>query len=213
MPKKTKSLLKRPSKSVKVETGGASEKETCNLAKLLCEPELSSLRVILAVDGTGQAAELLDIPAVMKQLGNLTEAVQGGSLAQPEAMLINQAVALQSLFVRLVERGMGQAMMLHFESFLRLALRAQNQCRATLETLATIKNPPNVAFVKQANIAQNQQVNNAPEAPRVQENKIERNELLEAPQNERLDYGEKTTAGGAHPAMATVGKINRATDG
>ena len=43
---------------------------------------------------------------------------------------------------------------------MRMALKAQSQCRATLETLATIKNPPAV-FARQANIAQGpQQVNN-----------------------------------------------------
>jgi hypothetical protein len=46
---------------------------------------------------------------------------------------------------------------------MRLALRAQGQCRATLETLAAIKNPP-VVFARQANINNGgqQQVNNAP---------------------------------------------------
>ena len=34
---------------------------------------------------------------------------------------------------------------------MRMAMKAQNQCRMTLETLATIKNPP-VVFAKQANI-------------------------------------------------------------
>jgi hypothetical protein len=38
------------------------------------------------------------------------------------------------------------------DTYMRLALRAQSQCRATLETLAAIKNPP-VAFANQANIA------------------------------------------------------------
>ena len=37
------------------------------------------------------------------------------------------------------------------ETYLRLALKAQSQCRATLETLAAIKNPP-VIFAKQANV-------------------------------------------------------------
>jgi hypothetical protein len=39
------------------------------------------------------------------------------------------------------------------ETYLRLALKAQSQCRATLETLAAIRNPQPVAFVRQANIA------------------------------------------------------------
>ena len=41
-----------------------------------------------------------------------------------------------------------------------MGLKAQSQCRATIEALATIKNPLNVALVNQANIANNQQVNN-----------------------------------------------------
>ena len=46
--------------------------------------------------------------------------------------------------------------------YLRLALKAQSQCRATLATLAAVKNPQPVAFVRQANIAHGpQQVNNA----------------------------------------------------
>lgn len=42
-----------------------------------------------------------------------------------------------------------------------MALKAQAQCRATLETLAEIKNPQPTAFLRQANIAYGpQQVNN-----------------------------------------------------
>jgi len=44
------------------------------------------------------------------------------------------------------------------ERYMRLALKAQGQCRATLETLAVIKNPP--LFARQANITSSpQQVN------------------------------------------------------
>jgi hypothetical protein len=48
------------------------------------------------------------------------------------------------------------------ESYFKMALKAQNQCRMTLETLSNIKNPP-VVYAKQANIANGpQQVNNGP---------------------------------------------------
>jgi hypothetical protein len=48
------------------------------------------------------------------------------------------------------------------ERYLRLALKAQSQCRANIETFAEIKNPKPLAFVQQANIASGpQQVNNA----------------------------------------------------
>lgn len=46
------------------------------------------------------------------------------------------------------------------DRYMRLALKAQGQCRATLETLANLKNPP-VVVARQANIANGpQQVNN-----------------------------------------------------
>ncbi len=38
----------------------------------------------------------------------------------------------------------------NIEGFMRMALRAQSQCRTTLETLAAIKNPPSV-YARQAN--------------------------------------------------------------
>jgi hypothetical protein len=45
---------------------------------------------------------------------------------------------------------------------MRLALKAQSQCRATLETAAAMKNSQPVAFVRQANVAHGpQQVNNS----------------------------------------------------
>ena len=43
---------------------------------------------------------------------------------------------------------------------MRLALKAQSQCRATIEALTNIKNPRPVAYVRQANIGQAVQVNN-----------------------------------------------------
>ena len=75
-------------------------------------------------------------------------------------MLIGQATALETLFSCLAARAMTCDQIPGFEMNMRMALRAQNQCRATLETLAAIKNPP-VVFAKQANIAHgHQQVNN-----------------------------------------------------
>ena len=46
------------------------------------------------------------------------------------------------------------------ERFMKLGLRAQNQCRSTLETLALLENPTMV-FTHQADVAHGpQQVNN-----------------------------------------------------
>lgn len=202
----------RPAKGVPC-TAGPTDADTFKAsAALICGPELAAYRVINAADGKGSLAEILDVPALIDHLRDQAGAVQGGSLAAPEAMLMNQATALQSLFARLVESGMGQSLRANTEMFLKLGLRAQNQCRATLETLAAIKNPP-VVFAKQANITNGpQQVNNGIDAPRVRENKIEQTKLLEATPNERLDFGEKAKASGTNQAMATVGAVHRAKD-
>jgi hypothetical protein len=75
-------------------------------------------------------------------------------------MLMNQATSLQSPYVRMTEKAFLAVQLPHFDSFMRMALRAHNQCRATLETLSAIKNPP-VVIAKQATIAQGHpQVNN-----------------------------------------------------
>lgn len=57
-------------------------------------------------------------------------------------LAMNQATALQTLFARIVEQANNQSQMPHIEGFIRLAFKAQNQCRSTLETLAAIKVRP-----------------------------------------------------------------------
>lgn len=73
------------------------------------------------------------------------------------------------------------------ETYLKLALKAQTQCRTTLQTLAEIKNPQPVSFVKQANISHGpQQINNGV-SPRAEKFKKQPNELLTEIPNETLD--------------------------
>ena len=141
------------------------------------------------------------------------EKLENGDLARCEAMLYGQAHALQAIFMNLALRAAMQEHMKHWEAFLRMALKAQNQCRMTLETLAAIKNPP-VVFVRQANIAHGpQQVNNAivpgPVAPAAKPESLE-TELLEASNGERLDTGAAGTTGRADPRVEAVGAVHRA---
>ena len=171
--------------------------------------------------GPGQADKsagyesVTDLPGLMAILREQGEAVNAGNLAQAEAMLMNQATTLQTVFARLVERGMGCTDVVPFEANLRMGLRAQSQCRATLETLAAIKNPSSVAFVRQANIVHGpQQVNNGPPAlSRPRENEITPSKLLEARDGERLDTRAASAAIGANSELETVGAFNRPKDG
>ena len=82
----------------------------------------------------------------------------------------------------------------------------------TLETLATIKNPP-VLYAPQANIANGpQQVNNGissahdPRA-RSENSKSAQNELLERVDGQRLDSIAANAASGGDTTLATVGAI------
>ena len=101
-----------------------------------------------------------------------------------------------------------------FDANMRMALRAQAQCRATLETLATVKNPP-LIFAKQANIANGpQQINNGMAAPSLaQENEIEQSKLLELQHGNYLDSGATGATISGNQAMAAMGEIDRAEIG
>lgn len=94
-----------------------------------------------------------DLGALVSALDGQVKAVNGGDLKQAEAMLLTQAYTLNELFNGLVRRAADQEFVRPYETYMRLALKAQSQCRTTLESLALIKNPPSVAFVRQANIA------------------------------------------------------------
>ncbi|MCO5118768.1 MAG: hypothetical protein M9951_03935 [Burkholderiaceae bacterium] len=159
----------------------------------------------------------LSIGECMNALRDTSQAINGGDLSGAEAMLAAQAASLNAIFAETARRAaanMGEYLGAT-ETYLRLALKAQAQCRATLETLAEIKNPPTV-FARQANIAHGpQQVNNgvpAPAAPRADETDSMQTELLGASDGERLDTGKTNTGGRGNPALETVGTINRADD-
>lgn len=162
---------------------------------------------------------LMDMACELRDQG---EAVNRGDFALAERMLNAQAVVLNTMFAELARRAalnMGE----HLgacETYMRLALKAQAQCRATVETLSEMKNPP-VVFARQANISNGpQQVNNGarPEnrtsthahacahATNQSSEQIE----LEANNGERLDAGAQGTAVGANPHFAAVGALDRA---
>lgn len=102
-------------------------------------------------------------------------------------MLVGQAKTLDTLFNTLARRA-GNNMGHYIETvntYMKLALKAQAQSRSTWEAISKIKNPPNANFIQQANIAQNQQVNNGQcpiagnNSSREEKNQNRPNELLE----------------------------------
>ncbi len=147
--------------SLKVTAVPGADRATL-LARTALRP---SVRAVVTTQTFSKQFGELDLNALVDQLASQAKAVTDGDLERPEAMLVAQAHTLEAIFHELAQcaaRNIG-----HYvetvEIYMRLALKAQSQCRATLETLAAIKNPPPVAFVRQANIAHGpQQVNNGP---------------------------------------------------
>jgi hypothetical protein len=171
-------------KTVKTEAKqpAMTDKEKAELvSKLAVMPSANGAAVIEAFS-KGSFGEA-DLNVLIEELREKFSKVENGDLQYCESMLVGQANALQSIFVNLARRAVNQEYLKQYETYLRLALKAQNQSRMTLETLATIKNPP-VVFARQANINQgngNQQVNNGTPAlaTRAEKNINQQNELLE----------------------------------
>lgn len=126
------------------------------VARKLVRPEVSAAGVI-----ENWQKDTHDVNELVSELARQIDVVNGGDLARAEGMLIAQAHALDNIFANLARRATGQQYLAQWEAYMRMAMKAQNQCRMTLETLARIKNPP-VVFAKQANINNGgqQQVNN-----------------------------------------------------
>lgn len=201
---------KYPRKAITCQSGPSIDEQGRNYAKLITSAELAAYRVIGMMQPKNLADEI-DTPTLLATLRDQAAAVQGGDLAHAEAMLINQASSLQALFVRLTERAMEQTQMPNLEGFMRLALRAQSQCRATLETLAAIKNPP-IVYARQANVTTGpQQINNGTAAPmRAREIENEQSQLSGGTHELLPDTRASGNASRVNPALETLGEIDRA---
>lgn len=167
--------------------------------------------------GTQPNLSITEMVASLKDHGRR---VNANDLTAAEQMLCAQAIALNAIFGEMARRSamnMGEYIDAT-DRYMRLALKAQGQCRATLETLAAIKNPP--VFTRQANIANGpQQVNNSASfessthgRAHAGENKIQPSKLLEDGQNGStyLDPGTATTATRGNQEVEAVGKFDRA---
>lgn len=184
-----------------------AETEEQALARNYLTPECLSAALLVSNNLIGETS----FTEVILELSRQTAAVNRGDMSRAEDMLVAQAHTLDVLFTQLVSRALSAKQMSGLESYMRLALKAQNQARATLQTLGELKTPKQVAFVKQANIGNQVQVNNGiQEKPaRTRKTKKAQNELLEVEHGERLDTRASGSAGEADPAMAALGTKHR----
>ena len=160
----------------------------------------------------------VDISALITALGEKVKNIQDGNMKPVEAMLYGQAQALQSIFTNMARRsGLNAGEYINAsETYMKLALKAQSQCRATLETLAIVKNPQ--PYIRQANMTTGpQQVNNsyasASEHQGIQSGagdfQSQPNELLERQDANILDTGAPSQASRANQTVETMGEVHR----
>jgi hypothetical protein len=153
----------------------------------------------------------LDLTACFQAVGTAADQAQRGDLGAVEGLLMAQILALNAIFTDLALVARHSDRHDTLDNSLRLALRAQGQCRATCETLATIKNPPTV-FARQANITNGLQqvnVNNGLAPARTLSGAP--NRLLEA-QHERVGLEPASATAAGDSAMAPVGALDRPAD-
>jgi hypothetical protein len=211
--KETKSSEPQTAQKVSVlRLHAADGNEARELAEALLRPNVNAAMTVQHFKSHVHS-DGLSLNHLVNVLAAQSEAVNAGRLQRCEAMLASQAHTLDAIFNDLAIRSacnLGNYNQTA-EMYMRLALKAQSQCRATIEAIAEMKNPKPIAFVKQANIAHGpQQVNNSENqslraGARVRENEIPRNKLLEAENGARMDTRTQGEAINAHSRMEAVG--------
>jgi hypothetical protein len=189
--------------------------------KVVFKPEYNAVRTAAHIheDVKKGGIELVDM---CTHLADESDKVQKGDLSRLEAMLTAQAHTLDVLFNNMVQRAaknMAEGYLHATDVYMRMALKAQSQCRTTIEAIAEVKFPKSPTFIRQQNVAHQQQVNNGVSTPvgeatpHTQEKNITpTNKLLSEVTHEALDTRGTSAAGGFNPNLAAVESIHRAKD-
>jgi len=139
-----------PEKSVQ----GSTEQE--RLANLGLSPEF---KASVTAHAYAPLIGEQDLGAVFQRLSDLTTNSVKENSRDLEFMLTAQALALDSIFNRLAiqaQANIGKHPKVA-DTYLRLAFKAQNQCRATTESLVSLKSPRQ--HIHQTNVAGAMQIN------------------------------------------------------
>ncbi|MBT1537716.1 hypothetical protein B7R78_0011415 [Ralstonia solanacearum] len=205
-PKQAK-LAKRDPAALEI-VAEPGEKPEASLARIAISPVIRG-----AATGRKYAQPMfgdgLELTAYAAQLQHQADKVKAGDMSAVETMLVAQANTLDMIFNQSARKAAHSEYLNQMQAHMSLALKAQSQCRATLEALNEIKNPRPVAFVRQANFANGpQQVNNAP-LPRAHGNSPDQStELLEHSDGEWLDTGTTSETRRGHQTLEAVGAVH-----
>jgi len=201
-----------------------AEKFGCTVPQFKAKVSLSGAlpNAATARDYTSDLLGGLDVKDFVQQMNDNIKAANDGNMDDLVGMLTAQAGALNAMFNHFARHANKATQLPHLDVYTRMAMKAQSQCRTTIEAIAEIKFPKRATFIKQANIARSQQVNNARQqqvnngagaesSPR-EKNVTPSNKLLEEQHGERLDGGAPGAAGGKDTHLEAVGAVNGAKD-
>ena len=180
------------------------------MAELAIAPAAKAAQTITGYSNGFGELSLTDLIAALVDQSSAANKSQD---KKAEAMLAAQAHTLDSIFNWLARTALKSELLGEFETYLKLSLRAQSQCRATLEAVSAIRNPQMAGYVRQANISQgHQQVNNCPQASGSQKSP---NKLMEGAEHESdkwMDRGTPTPAKSTDSHMEAVAERDRTAD-
>lgn len=126
-------------------------------------PAVGGAMVAIAICQQGPDLDLTQAALYLKDAGAVAAA---GDLSKLQEMVAIQARTLDLVFGQFLRTATSQTNFDIKEKYIRLALKAQSQCRASVESLAVMQQGPAI-FARQANFAQGpQQVNNAAQLPK-----------------------------------------------
>lgn len=175
-------------------------------------PEQIAITAVRQIKFDPYTASCIDSKELLGEIFKQADEINKGDLSQIERFLYAQAIALDAMFDRMLAQMGGSDFTPQVQLFGQLALKAQAQCRATLATLAQIKSPDQITFIKQLIQQQNNaiQVNNAGTQP-TETKKIEKlaNELLSEVSHATLEQGRSKEAISTDPEMASLEKVYR----
>lgn len=189
------------------------ERDAATVAREAQDPTLRAAIVGFAHDPIN-AAGPVDVNEYRKQMRVQAELVKSGDLSRPEEILSAQAGTLDMLFNILADKALRNITAGHQgagETYLRMAMKAQSQCRTTIEAIGELKYPKSPTFIRQQNIAGQQQVNNYPAGEKIVETRT--NELMEVPNGERMDTRAAGKAIGHDPQLEALGALHGAGNG
>ena len=123
---------------------GASVARLKEIAAQAVDPCVTSSAVVAAFWGDAGGDGAIDPQAGYEAVQAQVKQVRDGGLSGAEATLVGQAIALNVIFAEMARRGEAALNMPGnaAERYLRLAMKAQAQCRATLHELGDLANRP-----------------------------------------------------------------------